>query len=217
MSFWEGSAWQAAMELEKEQKKRDALHPKREQDRQVQEAVDKMATDLKEELEKPLSEDGEIKFVPLSEQVAVVPPLPSIKVMTTTGKCPTQATTGSAGWDLYAAEDAVVVPGSKPFPVSVGFKVSMPSDVVMLICSRSGLSIKGVIVANAPGVVDSDFRGEVKVILTSTPGLEKPFEIKTGDRIAQAIFQWVPAVPVERVYELDETARGEGGFGSTGK
>jgi len=168
-------------------------------------------------------------IVPPAEAIAAVvqhaPPsqpkatdmTPSIKIMTTGGQMPTRATPGSAGWDLYAAEDAVVIPGHKPFPVSCGFKVSMPSDVVMLVCSRSGLSIKGVIVANAPGVVDSDYRGDVKVILVSTPGLKDPFEIKKGDRIAQAVFQWVPAVPVESVTELDTTVRGEGGLGSSGK
>lgn len=176
------------------------------------------------------------RIIPLSEQVSQVvqppaapivqktvnmttlaPAMPSIKIMTTGGQMPTQATKGSAGWDLYAAEDAVVIPGHKPFPVSCGFKVSMPSDVVMMVCSRSGMSIKGVIVANAPGVVDSDYRGDVKVILVGTPGLKDPFEIKKGDRIAQAVFQWVPAVPVEQVTELDTTSRGEGGLGSTGK
>ena len=175
------------------------------------------------------------RIIPLSEQVSQVvlpqnpivqqtidmttlaPALPSIKIMTTGGQMPTQATAGSAGWDLYAAEDAVVIPGHKPFPVSCGFKVSMPRDIVMLVCSRSGMSIKGVIVANAPGVVDSDYRGDVKVILVGTPGLKDPFEIKKGDRIAQAVFQWVPAVPIEQVTELDTTVRGEGGLGSSGK
>lgn len=142
---------------------------------------------------------------------------PQVKIQITDGVPPTQATAGSAGFDLYAAEDAVVMPGNRPVAVSVGFKVSLPSDVVMLVCSRSGLSLKGVVVANAPGIVDSDFRGNVKVILTGTPGLDTPFEIKKGDRIAQAVFQWVPQLSVVYTDSLDETSRGEGGFGSTGK
>lgn len=203
------------------------------QKKEADEAARQMAQKALEDINRVTPEPERV--IPLSEQVSqvVLPPapvvqkiinmttlapaMPSIKIMTTGGQMPTQATPGSAGWDLYAAEDAVVIPGHKPFPVSCGFKVSMPSDIVMMVCSRSGMSIKGVIVANAPGVVDSDYRGDVKVILVGTPGLKDPFQIKKGDRIAQAVFQWVPAVPVEQVTELDATARGEGGLGSTGK
>jgi dUTP pyrophosphatase len=148
------------------------------------------------------------------------------------GTMPTRATEGSAGWDLYAAEDAELR-GGETKAVSVGFKVSLPRDIEMQIRSRSGLSLKGVVVANSPGTVDSDFRGEVKVILhcnrpphyqqTPTkfggpPAPKAPTTfISKGDRIAQAVFAWVPKLSLVSVSSLDETARGEGGFGSTGK
>lgn len=131
---------------------------------------------------------------------------------------PTKATEGSAGWDLHAAEDAAIREGTT-LPVSVGFRVQLPSDIEMQVRSRSGLSLKGVSVANSPGTVDADFRGIVKVILRYNPSPADPevFVIKKGDRIAQAIFAWVPKFTVEQVTEVDETSRGDGGFGSTGK
>jgi len=142
----------------------------------------------------------------------------NINIQLEGGVLPTRATNGSAGYDLYAADDAVVFPGDKPVLVSAGFRVSMPSGKVMLVCSRSGLSTKGVVVANAPGIVDSDFRGVVKVILTATNGLTSTFEIKKGDRIAQALFMDVPNTELTLVESVDQnTSRGTGGFGSTGK
>lgn len=134
------------------------------------------------------------------------------------GKLPTKATPGSAGWDIYAAESAFLPPNSTR-AVSAGFKVALPSDVEMQIRSRSGLSLKGVTVANSPGTVDSDYRGEVKVILHYEGNgdcFEDGFAINKGDRIAQAVFCWLPRVTTTMVDSLDETDRGSGGFGSTG-
>lgn len=187
------------------------------QQQQMAAAQEQIVAQMKEDfLRKPPEEPQRV--LGLSEQLPEKQPVNlSIKIQLTDGQMPTQATPGSAGWDLYAAEDAVVIPGSKPFPVSVGFKISMPKDIEMQIRSRSGLSIKGVVVANAPGTVDSDFRGVVKVILTGTPGLGTPLEIMKGDRIAQAVFAWVPQLSLSQVETLDDTSRGEGGFGSTGK
>lgn len=140
------------------------------------------------------------------------------------GKRPTRATEGSAGWDLYAAEDAVLIAGQTK-AISVGFKVALPTDIEMQIRSRSGLASKGITVANSPGTVDSDYRGEVKVLLhcgwpvgeTTYGGPPPPqFKVAKGDRIAQAVFAWVPKLTLSQVDALSETARGSGGFGSTG-
>lgn len=136
------------------------------------------------------------------------------------GKMPTRATEGSAGWDLYAAEDVTISAGAIA-PVRVGFKIALPNDMEMQIRSRSGLAMKGIAVANSPGTVDSDFRGEVKVLLHNSrapdPFDASDFKVKKGDRIAQAVFSWVPQISVVQVDAVDSTARGEGGFGSTGK
>lgn len=134
------------------------------------------------------------------------------------GKLPTKATPGSAGWDLYAAE-TVTIPPRSTRAVSAGFKVALPSDMEMQIRSRSGLSLKGVTVANSPGTVDSDYRGEVKAILRYEGNgdcFDDGFSVKKGDRIAQAVFCWLPRVSATVVESLDETQRGQGGFGSTG-
>lgn len=134
------------------------------------------------------------------------------------GKMPTKATPGSAGWDLYAAENALIPPKNTR-AVSVGFRIELPEDVEMQIRSRSGLSLKGLTVANAPGTVDSDYRGEVKAILRYEGNgdcFEDGFQIKKGDRIAQAVFAWVPRLGLSQVDSLNETDRGTGGFGSTG-
>lgn len=195
------------------EQEQDALWARQQQDI----AVHQMVEQMKDDLNRPAPEEPQ-PILGLSELLPEKQPVNlNVKIQLTDGQMPTQATPGSAGWDLYAAEDAVILTGNKPLPVSVGFKISMPKDVEMQIRSRSGLSLKGVVVANAPGTVDSDFRGVVKVILTGTVGLLYPFEIKKGDRIAQAVFAWVPQLSLSQVETLDDTSRGEGGFGSTGK
>ena len=131
---------------------------------------------------------------------------------------PEPSTTGSAGLDLRAAvpEDAPVVlePGGFAL-VPTGLQVALPPGTEGQVRPRSGLAAKfGVTVLNSPGTVDADYRGEVKVILVNH-GSES-FEVTRGERIAQMVVaQYVPVrlVPVE---SLDETARGAGGFGSTG-
>lgn len=159
--------------------------------------------------------------------------IPNVKIeLLPEGRMPTKGSAGAAGWDLYAAEDVDLAAGHTE-AISVGFKISMPVDVEMQIRSRSGLSLKGIVVANSPGTVDSDFRGIVKVILSNTnpiwqrsglmkyggpPVPQQPkFVIKKGDRIAQAVFAWVPQLTMTQVDSLDQTERGAGGFGSTGK
>lgn len=125
-----------------------------------------------------------------------------------------RATEGSAGYDLRAAHRGIVEP-SEVLTVGTGVHVAIPEGYVGMVCSRSGLAAKhGVHVLNAPGIIDSDYRGEVKVLLRNT-GRDAYF-IEEGDRIAQLVI--VPCITpeVEYVESLPATARGAGGLGSTG-
>jgi dUTP pyrophosphatase len=135
------------------------------------------------------------------------------------GLIPTRSNTTDAGLDLYAAED-IYLKASNSLPqeshraiVSTGIAVEFPPGLVLLIQDRSGMSAKHGI-HRVAGTVDSDYRGEVKVALVNLS--QKDYQIKKGDRIAQAVLQPVIlAQPVE-VGELSDTSRGAGGFGSTG-
>ncbi|MBP6011317.1 MAG: dUTP diphosphatase [Alphaproteobacteria bacterium] len=127
---------------------------------------------------------------------------------------PTQATAGAAGADLVSAEDVTIAPGAV-HAVATGIAIALPQGFEGQVRPRSGLALKhAVTVLNAPGTIDADYRGEVKVILINH-GAE-PFRIARGDRIAQLVVAPVTAVRFERVERLSETERGEGGFGSTG-
>lgn len=139
----------------------------------------------------------------------------TIKRLTDTAKLPTQGTSHAAGFDLYADEEVRIAPHSW-MPIKTGLSMALPAHVVGLICPRSGMALtNGVTVLNAPGVVDSDYRGEVKVLLINHDQVGKL--IKVGDRVAQMVFQ-VHGVPeFEEVTNLTDTVRGECGFGSTGK
>lgn len=128
------------------------------------------------------------------------------------GKLPLRQTDGSAGYDLYA-RTAMRIPMGVTEVIPAGFAIAIPTGYVGLICSRSGLAKIGVFVLNAPGVIDSDYRGEVGVILYNGSG--EPFEVKAGDRIAQMLFQAVERPDLFVVKELPSTDR-RGGFGSTG-
>jgi dUTP pyrophosphatase len=127
---------------------------------------------------------------------------------------PAYATDGAAGMDVVAAEDVDLAPGAR-HAVATGFAMAIPHGFEVQVRPRSGLALKfGITCLNTPGTIDSDYRGEVKVILANLGNA--PFEVRRGDRIAQL----VPA-PVQRanfleVATLDETERGAGGFGSTG-
>jgi dUTP pyrophosphatase len=130
---------------------------------------------------------------------------------------PKYATEHSSGLDLYAALDKVgyrLEPGAWKL-ISTGVCVEIPEGYEAQIRSRSGLAGKnGVFVLNSPGTVDSDYRGEICVILMNIS--DKAFMIRNGDRIAQMVFSPVVKAHLEVVDELSETKRGEGGFGSTG-
>lgn len=117
--------------------------------------------------------------------------------------------------DLYASEDAIIPPFGRA-TISVGLKMAIPQGYKGHVYSRSGLASKyGVFTLNAPGVVDAGYRGTVKVVLANFS--PNDFAVREGDRIAQFAIEPVTKVRFVEVDTLDETDRGEGGFGSTGK
>lgn len=127
---------------------------------------------------------------------------------------PAYATHGAAGMDVVSAEDVTIAPGAR-HAVASGFCVAIPEGYEIQVRPRSGLALKhGITVPNTPGTVDSDYRGELKVILLNH-GTE-PFPIHRGDRIAQLVLAPVTQAAWQEVAELDDTERGAGGFGSTG-
>jgi len=127
---------------------------------------------------------------------------------------PAYATEGAAGMDVLAAEELTLAPGAR-HAVATGLAVAIPQGFEIQVRPRSGLALKhGITVPNTPGTIDSDYRGELKVILINH-GAE-PFEVRRGDRIAQLVLAPVTQASWLPVDELDETPRGEGGFGSTG-
>ncbi len=127
---------------------------------------------------------------------------------------PAYATDGAAGMDVLAAENLILRPGARQ-AVATGFAVAIPTGYEIQVRPRSGLALKhGISVPNTPGTVDSDYRGEVKVILINHS--DDNFTIQRGDRIAQLVVSPVTLARWEEVEELDATERGAGGFGSTG-
>lgn len=132
---------------------------------------------------------------------------------------PFYATDGAAGMDLLAAIDddqtITLAPGKRDF-IATGLSMALPNQYEAQIRPRSGLAAKnGVTVLNTPGTIDSDYRGEIKVILINLGDTD--FEIRRGDRIAQMVIAPVTQAQLVEVDALDETQRGAGGFGSTGK
>lgn len=127
---------------------------------------------------------------------------------------PAYATDGAAGMDVVSAEDVTIAPAAR-HAVATGLAVAIPPGYEIQVRPRSGLALKhGITVANAPGTIDSDYRGEVKVILINHGS--DAFAIRRGDRIAQLVLAPVTCAGWLEVEHLEETARGEGGFGSTG-
>ena len=128
---------------------------------------------------------------------------------------PSYATDGAAGLDVVAAEDVILAPGAR-HAVATGFAIAIPSGYEVQVRPRSGLALRhGVTCLNTPGTIDEDYRGEVKVILANLGS--EPFEVRRGERIAQLVPAPVQKASFEEVAELDETGRGGGGFGSTGR
>lgn len=131
---------------------------------------------------------------------------------------PVYSSEQAAGADLKSAED-VIIPAGKSMLVKTGVKIAMPRGFVGLIHPRSGLALKhGITVLNTPGTIDSDYRGEIGVILYNTS--DRDFSVVVGDRIAQIVFQRYLEAEViwggTEIPQEAETERGEGGFGSTG-
>ncbi|MBW8753505.1 MAG: dUTP diphosphatase [Sphingomonadales bacterium] len=127
---------------------------------------------------------------------------------------PAYATDGAAGMDVLAAEDVTLAPGAR-HAVATGLALAIPPGYEIQVRPRSGLALKhGISVPNTPGTIDSDYRGELKVILINHGA--DAFDIRRGDRIAQLVLGPVVRASWLKVEELDETQRGEGGFGSTG-
>lgn len=149
-------------------------------------------------------------------------PVVKFQRLSASATAPKRATSGAACWDLYAAESVSLIPAVCYRTVGTGFGIELPPDHVGLVCSRSGLAAgEGIFVLNSPGVIDEDYRGELKVIIARLPynllwpSLD-PYEIKPGDRIAQLMVLPKPALATIEVDVLSETERGAGGFGSTG-
>ncbi len=128
---------------------------------------------------------------------------------------PSYAQPGDAGADLRSAEALVLQPGERAL-VSTGVRFALPDGYLAFVVPRSGLAVKhGISIVNAPGTIDAGYRGEIKVPLINLDRSEA-FEIAPGDRIAQLIVMPVTHAHFVRTTELPESARGEGGFGSTG-
>ena len=128
---------------------------------------------------------------------------------------PAYATPGAAGMDVVAAEDLDLAPGAR-HAVATGFKVAIPDGFEIQVRPRSGLAYKyGVTVPNTPGTIDSDYRGELKILMINHG--DEPFPVRRGERIAQLVPAAVTKADFDVVEGLDSTTRGVGGFGSTGR
>jgi dUTP pyrophosphatase len=128
---------------------------------------------------------------------------------------PGYASGGAAGLDVFAAESLTLEPGAR-HAVATGFAIAIPEGYEVQVRPRSGLALKhGITCLNTPGTIDSDYRGEVKVILANLGS--EPFAVVRGERIAQLVPAPVTHASFREVETLDDTGRGAGGFGSTGR
>jgi dUTP diphosphatase len=136
--------------------------------------------------------------------------------LTDAARPPARAHDGDAGYDLHAAEATVIGPGRRA-SVGTGIAVAIPEGRAGLVLARSGLAARhGIALVNAPGLIDAGYRGELRVLLLNTDP-EEAFEVVPGDRIAQLVLVRVEAPRLEEAEALDETGRGEAGFGSSGR
>lgn len=141
----------------------------------------------------------ELRFIRLSEAATL----------------PTRAHENDAGLDLYAADEARLGPGERA-SVGTGLAVAIPAGLAGLVLPRSGLALRhGISLVNAPGLIDPGYRGELRVLLLNTDRGED-FRVLPGDRIAQLLLVPIAFATAQESSELDDTARGGGGFGSTG-
>ena len=128
---------------------------------------------------------------------------------------PTKSTKGSAGYDVKSSINTKIEYG-KIEKVPLGFSLEISEGYVGLLCPRSSLGSKGITTPNSVGVIDSDYRGEVAILLQNENPDEKPFEVRVGDRVGQLLLLKTEEVEFNRVSKLSNTKRGVGGFGSTG-
>ncbi|MBO5065950.1 MAG: dUTP diphosphatase [Clostridia bacterium] len=141
-----------------------------------------------------------------------------IKKLRENAKVPNRATGGSAGLDLCACiDEPITLEGGETAVIPTGIAIALPSaEYGAFVFPRSGIAVKhGIGLLNSVGVVDSDYRGEVMVGVINQISI--PYTIQPGERVAQMVIMPVSMMPTEEVSELDETERGAGGFGSTGK
>ena len=149
--------------------------------------------------------------MPVSTNLVRLP----VKRLDSTIELPSYAYEGDAGLDLRSSEDVTLKPFERRL-VSTGLAIAIPEGYAGFVQPRSGMALKhGLSMANTPGLIDSHYRGELKVIAINLDPSE-PIVIKRGDRIAQLVIQQVPVISLVEVEELDETDRGAGGFGSSG-
>ena len=134
------------------------------------------------------------------------------KRMHTDAKIPTKATEGSAGFDCYLPDNYPPIQQGEIRIVPLGFGIQPEKGFCTRLIPRSSLASKGLLITNSPALIDSDYTGEVKVALWSISGI---FPLNKGDRICQLTVEQVVDATFETVDELDDTVRGEGGFGST--
>jgi dUTP pyrophosphatase len=139
-----------------------------------------------------------------------------VRLVSDAARLPGRAHEGDAGLDLHASEAATLEPGERA-SVGTGIAVEVPPGHAGLVLPRSGLAARsGIALVNSPGLIDSGYRGEIRVLLINTDR-EQRFEIEPGDRIAQLVLTPIEAAEPVEVTELAESVRGEGGFGSTGR
>jgi dUTP pyrophosphatase len=139
----------------------------------------------------------------------------SFQRLSAAARAPERANDHDAGWDLRAAEAAVIPPGDRA-NVGTGIAVAIPEGHAGLVLPRSGLAARhGIALVNAPGLIDAGYRGEVRILLLNTDRSES-FAIAPGDRIAQLVITELPEVEFAEADSLSETVRGTGGFGSSG-
>ena len=143
-------------------------------------------------------------------------PLPvPVKLLTPEARLPERAYEHDAAWDLYAAEAATLPPLQRAV-VGTGIALGLPSHLAALTLPRSGLAARdGISIVNSPGLIDPGYRGEVRIILLNTD-TETTFRVEPGDRIAQLLFLPITDVRLLQADDLDDTHRGERGFGSSG-
>ena len=137
----------------------------------------------------------------------------NITLLSSDAKLPTRATVGSAGYDLYSPDSGIIQPMERLL-IPLHISIQLPVGTYGQIAPRSGLALKYGIQVGA-GVIDEDYRGNVGVLLFNVS--DKPFEFKKGDRVAQLIVKSYKSPEIKQVEQLDESNRGDGGFGSSGK